>query len=149
MEELQIPTRRITAAVFTSDGQRLHGSLFLTDSPYHKGGPEDLIELLNDERTFIPFKCEEPEPSNLILSKAHIVRVHVECEEEPAFQDENNCTLSLADGSRLDGRIPLDTPLASSRLVDKLNLATRFMTLVTDGGLDFVQRAQIVRVGQG
>ena len=147
MEELQIPTRRITAEVFTTTGERLVGSLYLTASQYHTGGPEDFIELLNDERTFIPFSCEESHSQFTILSKTHIVRVHLDDgNEQSDGRTESTCTLWLADGHRLSGRVLLATPPTSSRLVDKFNLARRFLTVVSDDGIDFVHRAQIVRV---
>ncbi len=147
MEELQIPTRRITAEVFTTTGERLVGSLYLTASRYHTGGPEDFIELLNDERTFIPFSCDESHSQCTILSKAHIVRVHLDDGNEQSDDgSESTCTLWLADGQRLSGRVLLATPPTSSRLVDKFNLAGRFLTVVSDDGTDFVHRSQIVRV---
>jgi len=56
------------------------------------------------------------------------------------------CTLVLSDGTRVAGRVAVETPPSQSRLVDKLNHAERFIPIVSDEAVDFVQRSHVVRL---
>ena len=125
--------------------------MFLTDIRNPTGGPQDLIEVLNDERAFLPFHSDAPDVDVWVVNKSHIVRVHLP--SEAGFQPEpspgessSDCTLVLGDRSKLFGRLLLSTPSGSSRLVDKLNLTPTFVTFVTDDGVDFVHREHITQV---
>jgi len=42
------------------------------------------------------------------------------------------------------GRVAVDTPMAASRLVDKLNVGQRFIPVVRDDGVDLVQRTHVL-----
>jgi hypothetical protein len=123
-------------------------------SQHETGTGEDILDELNDDRTFVPFHYDEAGAGTLLLNKRYIVRVHVpdltvadlrpgEAEELPITE---TCTLWLVDGSHLTGRPVVETPASASRVLDKLNHAPTFMTFVTDDGVDFVHGAQIVRV---
>jgi hypothetical protein len=146
--------QRLPVDVFTTDGVRASGSLYLVAASYTRGGPEDVADLLNDERTFVPFAGHDPSERPGVLHKGHIVRVHtgaspVDLQNAPATSRTDGvgaCTLLLDDGTWLEGRLCVDTPLASSRLVDKLNLATRFVPVLAEDGLVFVNRDHVIRV---
>jgi len=154
VEQLQVPTRRIEVDVRLADGGHLLGYMFLTEAPYQSGRPEDVINILNDERTFLPFASDHPTSSPVALNKEHIVLVEVESAPSAMLGsslghvDEEGCdrTLLLVDGQRVTGDICVDTPPHASRLLDKLNLSGRFLALRTTGGYAFVQRQQIVHV---
>ena len=154
MKELRVPTRRITVEVYTTDGARTRGSMFHTESLYETGSAEDIVAELNDERVFVPIRSENGEAQSSLLSKRHIVRVHVPdltvADLRPVEADEaqraETCTLQLDDGSRLTGRPVVETPASLSRLVDKFNHAPTFMTFVSDDGVDFVHGARIARI---
>jgi hypothetical protein len=149
MEELQVPTRRITVDAFLSGGERLRGSLYLSESPYHKPIPQDVSAILNDDRTFLPFTTDEPDHAAL-LNKCHVLRVHlghdVADQESLDPSTAAPCTLLLDDGTCLTGKVAIATPLACSRLVDKLNQATGFVPVITTHGIDFVHTMHVVRV---
>ena len=154
MKELRVPTRRITVEVYTTDGARTRGSMFHTESLYETGSAEDIVAELNDERVFVPIRSDDEEADSSLLSKRHIVRVHVPdltvadlrpIEAEEALHAET-CTLLLDDGSRLTGRPVVETPASLSRLVDKFNHAPAFMTFVSDDGVDFVHGDRIARI---
>jgi len=59
MDELQIPTRSVAVEIVTDSGQTLAGSLFMAETRYTTGSPEEVVEVLNDERGFIPFRLEK------------------------------------------------------------------------------------------
>ena len=150
MDELQVPTRRLEAEIFTDSGERFSGGLFVTDSPYSSDAIEQLLLVLNDQRTFLPFATEVPPTTPCsILNKTHITRVSFErliLEDEMEANSEGTCHLRLADGSTLVGYLTLDTPLSLSRLLDKFNRAGRFVRFVTDSTIELVQTSYIVRV---
>lgn len=154
VRELQVPVRKIGVEIVAVGGERWRGSLFLSDLPRHTGGPEDVMQLLNDERAFLPFMSEHPDSAWRALSKRHILRVHLEATagtEIPDVarwveDDVRGRTLVLDDGSRVTGDLCVATPSHAARLLDKLNLAGRFIQLRTPGGVEFIQRAHIVWV---
>ncbi len=153
MEELQIPVRRIAVEVVVTTGARVHGALFTHGSPYHAGEPDELLELLNDERRFLPLAVTDG-PETFVVNKEHVVRVRL---RQPAGKLENlpadtaagkpaECRLFLSDGSCVSGRVSLPTPSNSSRTVDKLNRSGPFITLVGAEGVDFVRTSHVVHV---
>jgi hypothetical protein len=153
MEELQVPTRRIAVELFTSDGRRLHGWLFAGESPWGYTDREEAARILNDERAFLPFGRpgrEEGRPVLELLNKDHIVRVRLEAAVPEVEADDGSyspsCTIVLSDGERLSGRLRLPTPLSASRLIDKLNLAPRFLPFATQHGVQLLHRDHVARV---
>jgi len=154
LKELRIPTRRVSADVFTSDGNTARGYLFHAASVYESGTAEDILSELNDEREFIPFQHEEGGVRTCLLNKLHLVRVRAHDlspdellhPEAADMDDGRGCTLWLADGSHVTGRPVVETRVGSTRLIDKLNSAPAFMIFVTDLGVEFVRVDQIVRV---
>jgi hypothetical protein len=160
MEELQVPTHLILVAVHTDDGEELLGALFLAEGRYGDDRAAELMAVLNDERAFLPFESRTREGRvhrSLILNKDHILRVHLSeaggwqapaetGTAEDATRAEAAPVVVLADGTRISGRVAVETPWASSRLVDKLNHSQRFIPVVTDTGVDFVQRIHVMRV---
>jgi hypothetical protein len=156
LEELKVPTRRITVEIFTTDGARACGSMFHTESLYQTGSAGDIVNELNDERTFVPFHAGDPTAESYLLNKRHIVRVHVPelaaADFRPDGADdashEVTCELLLDNGSSLTGRPIVETPEAASRLLDKFNHAPMFVPFLTDEGIDFVHTDRIVRILQ-
>lgn len=154
MEELRVPTRRVTVDLFTSDGMRAHGVMFHSESLYESGSAADIASELNDERDFIPFQSEAPETGDCLVSKRHLVRVHLagltaadltsEIVDAPSLV--GTCTLLLEDGSTRTGRPLVETPVELARLVDKFNQSPTFFPFVTDDGVDFVHTDRVVRV---
>ncbi len=134
--------------MFMADGVHTRGVMYLTPTRHDAGGPEDIAELLNDDRNFVPFRAEDPTIDVWIVNKRHLVRVHLEdcgtLRAEPAPQ----CTIVLFDRSRLTGQLLFAAPGSMSRLVDKFNAAPPFMTFVTDDGVDFVHRSHVTQVFQ-
>ena len=160
MEELQVPTRRITVKVFVDTGESYSGSLFVAGSHFPTSRPEEVLGVLNDERVFLPFQADLPSTEFSLLNKTHVLRVRVEWDplaegqpdgmpyEEPGLlEDTTPRRVFLKDGTRLVGDIYVDTPARMSRLVDKLNHAEQFLQVVTEDSIEFVQTRHVVYVG--
>ncbi len=153
MEELRVPTRRVAVELFMADGVHTRGVMYLTPTRHDAGSPEEIAELLNDDRVFVPFRADDPTIEVWIVNKQHLMRVHLEdCDTlrpDPASAEPAPiCTIVLCDRSRLTGQLLFDAPLSMSRLVDKFNGAPSFMTFVTDDGVDFVHRSHVTQVFQ-
>lgn len=148
LEELQVPTRRIVVDLFTDHGQ-FTGSLFVTESRFHLGLLDELIKILNDERTFLPFTPDGKEHCS-IISKDHVLRLRLhggpEEQLDPENIDSETSRLTLSDGTWLEGEVAVTTPASLSRLVDKVNQAPRFMTVVTPEDVEFVRTSHVVRI---
>jgi hypothetical protein len=157
VEELQIPTHSIAVEIHTADGKQIPGALYAPEVRFVNGRPAEVIHLLNDERAFLPFQATTRngrKREQVILNKDHIVRVRLTRAPGPAAEHQVNvdddtpapCTLVLSDGTRVAGRVAVETPPSQSRLVDKLNHAERFIPIVSDEAVDFVQRSHVVRL---
>ena len=148
MEELKIPMQRVTVELFMADGVHTRGVMYLTPSGRQAGLPQEIAELLNDDRIFIPFRADDPSIDVWIVNKHHLMRVHLEDQDTLQAEPSPICTIVLCDRSRLTGQILFDSPLSKSRLVDKFNAAPSFMTFVTDDGIDFVHQSHVTQVFQ-
>ena len=154
MQELQIPMRPIEVDVQVTTGAHISGSMYVPDSTYQTNDAQEVMHLLNDERSFIPLAVTGKKRGPFVLSKTHILRVRLPLSEgdvqdrisESAPSDSPTSSLLLVDGSVLEGTLTVVTPPSLSRLVDKLNHASRFVSIVSDCGIDFVHGAHVVRV---
>ena len=154
MEQLRVPTRRIEVEVFLEDGAQVKGTLFHRAAMYDCGGAADVCHDLNDERAFLPFDTDDENSGDALLSKRHIIRVLVHDftvdqlgpGQTEQFEQASTSMLMLDDGTQLSGRLVLETPLASSRLLDKFNQAPTFVPFVTDLGVELINCAHVVRI---
>ena len=154
MQELQIPTRPILVDILVTTGPLISGSLYVPESPQRTHDADEVINLLNDERSFVPLAVTGKKGGPFVLSKAHIVRVRLPLLEgealdrtsESAPSDSSTSTLLLVDGSVLEGTLLVVTPPNLSRLLDKLNAADLFLSVVSTEAIDFVQRSHVVHV---
>ena len=154
MQELQVPTRAILVEVLVTTGTHISGSMYVPDSPNQNNDADEVMHLLNDERSFVPLAVSGEKGGPFVLSKAHIVRVRVPLSESEARDrvaestpsDSSMSTLLLVDGSVLEGTLAVVTPPSLSRLVDKLNSADRFLAVISTEAIDFVQKSHVVHV---
>ena len=155
METLQVPTHIIDVELRIGRGESIRGRMFASELPGHHTSTELLLELLNDEREFVPFDADEPARGRVSLNKQHIVAAHPtipanEIAAEPDAPDpsdsEETCWVLMSDGQQLTGHLRVPTPWSASRVLDKLNQAPRFVPLVTADGMSIVHSSHIVRV---
>jgi hypothetical protein len=157
VNELQVPTRRIPVEIFLRSGEHLEGVLFLVDTSLASRRPWEVLEVLNDERRFLPVLSDAPE-RRFVLNKHHILRVRMRAPDahaeggEPAWpglgelEPPDASIIQLADGERVRGLICLDTRPNASRPLDKLNQADTFLAVQCADGVEFLQTASVVRV---
>jgi hypothetical protein len=153
VQELQVPTHRVTVELFTDRGERIEGGIFVAEAPYHTDRVEDIQQALNDQRSFLPFDSDDPGTSYRIVNKSHIVRVKLSGSPEELLAEGAEtrpegkaCSLHLADGNRIQGEVAVETPWSSSRVVDKFNQAEPFVLVVTEESVEFVQTQHIIFV---
>lgn len=152
MDELRVPTRRVEVEIIFANGATDRGSFYLTDSLYPRTVSDELSELLNDERAFVPFSSVNTHVGQSLICKRHLLRVRArENESATDLQSQSaerapRCVVLFDDESRLAGRPMQEVPLACSRLVDKVNQAPPFLAFLTADGLEFLQMAHIVRI---
>ena len=157
MRELQIPMRPILVDVLVTTGAQISGSMFIPfipESPYQTDDAQEVMHILNDERSFIPLAVTGTKNSPFVLSKNHIIRVRLPLSEsdaldrisEAALSDSPTSTLLLVGGTVLEGTLTVVTPPSLSRLVDKLNSGDLFVSVVSTAAIDFVQRSHVVHV---
>jgi hypothetical protein len=154
MEELRVPTRQVEVEIVFANGSVDRGVFYLTDSPYPRRTAEELSEMLNDDRDFIPFGSGDSHTGQSLICKRHMLRVRAprrnvgskgESAAERAGRD-SVCVVVFDDESRLAGTPIHPVPQSCSRLVDKVNQAPPFLAFLTADGLEFVHVAHIVRI---
>lgn len=158
LEDLQVPTKRIPVELITASGEHLFGALFAAESPFPAGETAYVLQVLNDQRSFIPIGMEGTSGRNTICNKRDIVLVRLAVsgagpevpldsplDGTPPEGGDDTCALTLAGGGRIEGRLVLETRWSSSRLLDKLNQAEQFIPIVTGRGVEFVQRDHVLR----
>ena len=153
MEELQVPTHRVAVEIYTHSGEQFSGGLFVTEAPYHTDRVEDLKQVLNDQRMFLPFDADEHATNCHIVNKSHVTRIRLEGRPEDllvegaeARPEGKACQLRLIDGTAIEGEVAVDTPWSLSRLVDKFNQAEQFVLVVTQDSVEFVQLRHVICV---
>ena len=154
MQELQIPMRPILVDVHVTTGAHINGSIFIPQSKHQTNDAQEVMQVLNDERGFIPLAVAGKKRGPFVVSKTQIVRVRLPLSEsdvldrisESAPSDSPTSSLLLVDGSVLEGILTVVTPPSQSRLVDKLNSADLFVSVVSTAAIDFVQRSHVVHV---
>ena len=154
MRELQIPMRPILVEVLVTTGALISGALYIPESPHQTNDAQEVMHLLNDERSFVPLGVTGVKGGPLVLSKTHIVRVRLPLSEsdaldrisESAPSDSPTSTLLLVGGSVLEGTLTVVTPPSLSRLVAKLTSGDLFVSVVSTAAIDFVQRSNVVHV---
>ena len=153
MQELQVPTHRVAVELFTERGERFAGGLFVTEAPYHTDRVDDLKQVLNDQRVFLPFDADQDATTCHIINKSQVTRIRLEGHPEELLREGaaerpegKACQLRLTDGTSIEGEVAVDTPWSLSRLVDKFNQAEPFVLVVTTESVEFVQHRHIVCV---
>jgi hypothetical protein len=149
MKQFQVPTHEVAARVLLDDGRVLECGIFASDSG-PAGHPQTLAERLNEtDEEFIPVKSGE---DRFLLSKSGVVTVEVgDAASETVGMDQDAgieipVRLSLTGGLSLLGRFHIVMPPERSRVLDYLNAAPRFLTLLGEDRVTLVQRNYIVSV---
>ncbi len=148
-----VPKRRIAVTLWTSDSQGVPGHLFL-DLDARGSQHPTLLDMLNLSTPFLPVIVGDEGRVHLFrrerLTRVTPARQTLQSDlYARGFQEwrEEFADVSLAEGTRLQGRIwiPLERP--TERLSDFLNrMNGRFFVIVTPSGTTFVNAAAVASV---
>jgi hypothetical protein len=151
MGELTVPKQRIEVAVQLAGGLERRVSLFLAEGAPGHAGQERIGDLLEVDGEFIPAVDAAAEGMTFLRCAAILV---VAAPSGPALGAADDVTLptehevdvALDDGRVLHGVLSYALPTDRSRLVDYLNQPARFLPLLRDGEVLFVNKNHVTRI---
>ena len=130
---LKIKTVKKRATIFLIGGATLEGAFFLSPVSQYHPGEETLLELLGNEREYVPFETGQ---GVVIINKKNIVKILLD-KREKAFQcgshTDMHIVIHLCDGGTVEGKVYYSMPETHSRLSDFLNDSKEFFQLFADG----------------
>ena len=127
------------AEILFSDGSRLSGQFFVLLHAQGRVGSECLLDLLLDERSYLPFENDGGQIQ--LLQKGSIVMVKSEVKEYlegVSFQRKMETRINFLSGKSIEGKVYSDLPQSKSRLSDFLNHSRRFFCLEAEGKEYFI-----------
>lgn len=145
--KLNIEMTKKKAEVMFSDGSSLSGQFFVLLHAQGRVGSECLLDILLDERIYLPF--EEEGGKILLLQKGSIVMVMAEGREylqDVPFQKKMETRIKFLSGESIEGKVYSDLPQSKSRLSDFLNHSRRFFCLETEGKEHYINTQYIKSV---
>jgi hypothetical protein len=146
-DDYRIEKTRRPVEVTLANATRLEGDVFVQPFARFRSGPEEPLDLLNDEgETFLPLGL--PNGDVLLVQKSQIAVVGAELPDVDDSVDRGvvgmHVELALIDGSVLNGSIFPEVRLGRPRLVDILNdTKQQFIALFGSERLQIVNRALI------
>jgi hypothetical protein len=149
MSDYRIEKVRRPVEVTLTNGHRLDGDLFVQTSTRFRAGPEEPLDLLNDDEPFLPLVLTTG--AAYLVHKAQIAVVGTRLPEGDDAVDRAlvgmKVELALVDGSTHVGSIFPEVRANRQRLIDALNdLSLPFVALFTADRLQLVNRRQIAYV---
>jgi hypothetical protein len=149
MSDYRIQKVRRAVEVTLTNGLRLDGEVFVQSSTRFRPGPEEPLDLLNDDEPFVPLVLASG--AAYLVHKAQIAVVGTGLPEGDDALDRAvvgmKIELTLVDGSTHVGSIFPEVRANRQRLIDALNdLSLPFVALFTADRLQLVNRRQIAYV---
>jgi hypothetical protein len=149
MSDYRIQKIRRPVEVTFTNGLRLDGDVFVQGSTRFRAGPEEPLDLLNDDEPFLPLVLESG--AAYLVHKTQIAVVGTGLPEGDDALDRAlvgmKIELTLIDGSAHVGSIFPESRANRQRLIDALNdLSLPFLPLFTADQLRLVNRRQIAYV---
>jgi hypothetical protein len=149
MEPLRVPKRRVVIEVSFADGESHRVAVFLAEMASTHGGQERIADLFNAQQEFIP-AVEIEGGAMTFLSRAAIAVVRT---DEPDWdRDELNLPVEhevevlLDSGQSLRGLLSYVLPPGRCRVIDYLNEAAPFFSLLDEGRTALVNKRHVRRV---
>lgn len=150
--DLAIPVHPVPLTVWTIDGAKLEGQVFLRQHVEAHAGPETLQDRLNDPDLFLTVSLPGDTPL-VFLNKIQLIRVDISGEERPPHVPESLVGVSiepirvqLINGEQLSGSVRIEGPAGKRRLSDFLNTQPAFLPLQGPDRLHFLHKRFIARV---
>lgn len=130
----QVPMVELSVVVAIAGCEPEDYSIFLAPYSERRDGPETLADYLNGRRRFFPMIGGGGVPK--MINRDQII--WVKFEKLPHIVDleitviERLTIMELADGSRIEGVVPIDRPQEQSRLSDVVNDAREDFVRIDD-----------------
>jgi len=147
--ELRVPTVALNAEVLCADGQSFRGRVFLPAAASKHTGAMRPQEWMNDGTFFFPFLPDDAEKPVLMNKREVLVMTFVAppAEADDAEPESPHRRVAVeCEARRLEGVLVIDMPAHLSRVLDCLNRAQMFLTLLDDGRHHLIQKERITRV---
>jgi len=131
---LNIEMSKKQAEILFPDESRLSGHFFVSLRAQGHTRGQCLLDLLLDERPYLPFETDGEEI--VLLQKGSIVMIESEgCEylKMVPFQKKMEIRVCFLTGETLEGEVYSDLPQTKSRLSDFLNHSPRFFCMEVAG----------------
>ena len=143
---LKLKTQKRQAEIKFSDGHSICGHFFISPHPKGHPGGDNVIELLNDDRAYMPFKITEGQISLLQKESIMIVKMAInEMRKDLPFQSRAFAKVFLLSGDILEGYVFIDLPKTHTRLSDFLNFSKKFFFIDVDEQ-DFLINTKFVKM---
>ena len=151
--DMAIPVRPVSLTVWTIEGAKLDGQIFLRLHVESHAGPETVQDRLNDADLFLTVSLPGDTPL-VFVNKIQVIRVDVsEGEERLPDVPESLVGVSiepiriqLINGEQLSGTVRIEGPTGKRRLSDFLNTQPAFLPLKGPDRLHFLHKRFIARV---
>jgi hypothetical protein len=149
MSDYRIAKLRCPVEVTLANGRRLDGDIFVQSVGRFRSGPEEPLDLLNDDDSFLPLALADD--SVCLIQKAQIALVAAGLPVSEKAEEANvvgmRVEFALVDGSTHVGSIFPALRADRPRLVDFLNeTPLQFLALFTTRQLRLVNRVHIAYV---
>jgi hypothetical protein len=152
MDDLRVPTVRISAEVLCDDGQTISGNIHIPDVASRHTGPMRAEEWLNEPAAFFPL-VPPGGGRACLLNKAKVVAVSVPASTDEVAVTEEAEHLDQAveiecQGRRFKGVLRIDMPENLRRVLDYLNRPEPFLTLREADRHYLIRKASITQVSE-
>ena len=118
---LKVPKIKHRVSLWVHPEGQVIGSLFVREQSPDHAGPEDPIEVINQQTSFLVFEKNESEELRF-YNRNSIIRVEYQANKiQKPDTDQLSCTINMMDGSVIEGTIRENLPPDHSRLFDYIN----------------------------
>jgi hypothetical protein len=148
----RVEKARTHAMLTLANGETVPGCFFVAGASARSSGPERVLDVLNAEPGFFPFEVQEAtEARTVIYNRSHVMLIALADDEarRVAGYDlaaRRAVSLSLANGSRVEGYVRVYRPEGRDRLSDWARNADQFRYIETDEVTLIVNMAHVVEV---
>jgi hypothetical protein len=154
--DLKVPLRRVAVELCLGGQQARRVELFLGEHRDHAWMRQEVIDLLEGERQFVPCRDLELGTSTLI-NRDHILWLAIPLTEDHSqavddselgllFDQRHQVSLQLSGGITLQGAILDSAPVEQARLVDHVNQVGSFLALHWGEQIILVRKTAILEL---
>lgn len=151
MTAFALPRTPIPATLVLTAGAPATGAVFVMDRVAHHDGPETVLDMLNRDEPFFPFRPDAHPEAVLLVARAHTVRLDVAgapLADPVRAQAAQTAPLELVleGGTTLTGHAQFEQPDAHRRLLDYLNSESQdpFFAVLHGATTSYVNRAHVL-----